>query len=162
MEGFLCVLWISSKETAMLRIHGNLNYRDNTMKSYGIPILILVTLLVVETTLPALQSRKTTAPLNDDEVLRHVVFFDFNEQAADSIPEEVGRIMSNLPETIDSIQDLEWGANINKGGEYTHCLLLTFKSVEGLEKYNDHPDHKEVARQYGKYVEKVAEVDYWH
>lgn len=96
-----------------------------------------------------------------DQVLRHVVLLDLNEQATDSVIQNMEEDLKELEENISQIRKLEFGTNIQNGAEYSHCMLLTFEDLVSLAEYENHPMHLEFASKYGKYVEKKTEVDYW-
>lgn len=97
-----------------------------------------------------------------DRVLRHVVFLDLNEQATDSVMQKMEEDLHGLKEKIYQIKELEFGANIQNGADYSHCMLLTFENGRSLKEYEEHPSHLEFASTYGKYVQKKTEVDYWY
>lgn len=96
------------------------------------------------------------------QVLRHVVLIDLNEEATDSIVKMMNQDLEKLQENITQIQQLEFGTNIQEGADYSHCMFLTFESEEDLKEYEKHPMHLEFASTYGKYVVKKTEVDYWN
>lgn len=134
------------------------------MKNYLVSFVIFCFIALTGFWLTGSDDYNTDTKTKQAKVLRHVVFFDFTDQATDSVLKNLGNELTGLQKTVDPIQDLEWGANINstEDTEYTHCLLVTFKNEEGLKEYNDHPDHLAVAEKYGKYLQKVAEIDYWN
>lgn len=99
---------------------------------------------------------------SQDRVLRHVVLLDLNEQASDSVIYNMKEDLQDLKSNISQIRDLEFGANIQPDADYSHCMLLTFESVEDLKAYEEHLMHLEFASTYGKYVIKKTEVDYWY
>ncbi|MDR9366622.1 MAG: Dabb family protein [Balneolaceae bacterium] len=95
-------------------------------------------------------------------VLRHVVFLDLNAQATDSIVKKMNQDLDELNENIPQIRELEFGTNIQEEADYSHCMFLTFESLEDLKSYEEHPMHLEFASTYGKYVVKKTELDYWY
>lgn len=99
---------------------------------------------------------------SQQQVLRHVVLLDLNEQATDSVITIMNQDLQDLKENIAQIRKLEFGENIQQDADYSHCMFLTFESVEDLNEYEEHPKHLEFASTYGKYVVKKTEVDYWY
>lgn len=132
------------------------------MKTLSVTIVILSLVTLPGMLTNELESLKQDESIPKDEVLRHVVFLDFNEQASDSLLMQLGKDLSALKDEIEQVQDLEWGANIREDGDYSHCLLVTFKNPEDLQSYNEHPAHRSIAERYGPYIEKVTEIDYRH
>ena len=132
------------------------------MKTLSVSIVIVSLVSLPGLLSKELASLKQVESIPNDEVLRHVVFLDFNEQASDSLIMQLGRDLSALKYEINQVQDLEWGVNIREDADYSHCLLVTFKNPEDLQSYDEHPAHRSIAERYGQYIEKVAEIDYWH
>jgi hypothetical protein len=99
-----------------------------------------------------------------EKVLRHAVFFKFNDGTSG---EDVGKVLSAfdaLPKKIDSIKGYERGKNVSSIGfddGYTHCFLVTFADEAGRAKYLPHPEHKAFAEMLGPHLDKVFVVDYW-
>lgn len=134
------------------------------MKSYLVSFVIICLIAITGFLLSGSDDFKANAQSDRAKVLRHVVFFDFNSQATDSMLKNLGNELTGLQKTVDSIRDIEWGANINntEKTEYTHCLLVTFNSEEELKEYSDHPNHLSIVKEHKKYLQKMAEIDYWH
>ena len=99
-----------------------------------------------------------------DALLRHVVLFNFNDSASDSMVTVMEDAFAALPDEIEEIAGFEWGTNnspegLNKG--LTHCFLVTFESEAGRAAYLPHPAHQAFVKLIGPYVEDVTVVDYW-
>ena len=97
-------------------------------------------------------------------VLRHVVLFNFNDEADEAKVAEIENAFAELPQKISEIKDFEWGVNnspegLSKG--LTHCFLVTFSTEEDRQVYLPHPDHQAFVKLIGPYVEDVTVVDYW-
>lgn len=100
-------------------------------------------------------------PESQEKILRHIVLLDLNDQATDSIVQNMREGLRELRENIPQIRQLEFGANIHADADYSHCLILTFDDLKSLEEYETHPMHLEFGSTYGKYVVKKTEIDYW-
>ena len=88
-----------------------------------------------------------------DQVLRHVVLFKFQESATDEDIRQIEAAFAALPGKIDSIVDLEKG--------FTHCFLVTFADEAGRAQYLPHPAHQEFVKLLKPHLEDVTVVDYW-
>lgn len=98
------------------------------------------------------------------ELLRHVVLFNFNDEATEEITTKIEKEFASLKDKISEIHSFEWGINnspegLDKG--LTHCFLVTFLSEEDRATYLPHPDHQKFVELIGPYVEDVTVVDYW-
>lgn len=111
---------------------------------------------------PSVDSDKTAS---DDKVLRHAVFFSFQEE---STPEDIQGVVdafAALPEQISEIIDFEHGTNNSTEGfddGFTHCFLLTFQDEAGRATYLPHPAHTgKFADTLRPHMKDVFVVDYW-
>ena len=101
----------------------------------------------------------------DGQLLRHAVFFSFNEESTEQDIASVTTAFAALPEKIDSIIDFQWGTNNspeNHDDGFTHGFLLTFKDEAGREIYLPHPAHTgEFADKLKPHMKDVFVIDYW-
>ena len=103
------------------------------------------------------------APIETKGKLRHVVMFQFKE---DATPEQVKAIedkFRSLPARISEIKAFECGTIVGKGGAsagFTHCFLVTFDNADGRKVYLPHPAHKEFVELVKPSLKKVLVVDY--
>lgn len=98
------------------------------------------------------------------KVLRHVVLFNFKDDADPATIKKVEEAFAALPSKIDTIKDFEWGTNNSPEGHdkgHTHCFLVTFDSEEGRATYLPHPAHKAFVEVLLPVLEDVTVVDYW-
>ena len=87
----------------------------------------------------------TTSALAADGPIRHVVHFKFKKGAT---PEQIQKVTDEfaaLKKKIDIVEALEWGTNVSpekldKG--FTHCWIVSFKTVKDRDTYLVHPAHK--------------------
>ena len=99
------------------------------------------------------------------KLLRHAVFFSFNEDSTEENVADVTAAFATLPSKIDSIVDFQWGTNnspedLDDG--FTHGFLLTFKDEAGREVYLPHPAHTgEFADTLRPHMKDVFVIDYW-
>ena len=115
-------------------------------------------------TMENLESEELETVAEPDSVLRHAVFFAFQEDASDEQISEVQQAFSNLPNEIQEIRDYEWGTNnspenLNKG--FTHAFFVTFESEEDRAAYLPHPAHQAFVEVLQPIVKDVFVVDYW-
>lgn len=95
-----------------------------------------------------------------EKILRHVVFFQFNDVATPEEIEQCGQEFLEMPAKIPAIHQIEWGENISDG-QYSHCLHVIFLSVADLNIYADHPDHTSIGRKFSHTFASVTEINYW-
>ena len=100
----------------------------------------------------------------DKKLLRHVVMFEFKEDATKEQIKKVESAFAALPSEIEEIVDFEWGINNSPEGlndGLTHCFFVSFDSEEGREAYLPHPAHKAFVEILKPTLKKVVVIDYW-
>ena len=90
-------------------------------------------------------------------MVKHIVMWKLKDFAEGKSKEEnikfIKSELENLVNLIPEIKHLEVGANILPNETYDAILYSEFESVEDLEIYQSHPEHKRVAA----YVAKVRD-----
>ena len=145
------------------------------MKNFSFLLFVLLTLNAcspapqaeeadTEETTEETAEQTTEETMEPEKLLRHVVMFQFKE---DADPEQVKKIeeaFAALKDAIPEIHDFEWGTNnspegLNEG--LTHCFLVTFKSEADRDVYLPHPAHKAFVELLGTVLERPLVLDYW-
>lgn len=108
----------------------------------------------------------TTAQRKDkpEKLLRHVVLFQFKEDATADDIKKIEEAFAALATKIKLIKDFEWGINNSPEGlnhGLTHCFLVSFGSEKDRDEYLVHPEHKAFVDILGPHLEKATVVDYW-
>lgn len=103
-------------------------------------------------------------PTIPDSLLRHTVFFAFNDDSSPEQIETVRRAFSALPDKIGEIHDYEWGTNnspegLNRG--FTHAFIVTFLSEADRAAYLPHPAHLAFVEVLQPQLKDVFVVDFW-
>lgn len=101
---------------------------------------------------------------DESKMLRHIVMFQFKEDASKEDVQKVVDAFGELPSKIPQIADFEFGTNNSPEGladGYTHCFLVTFKSEEDRAVYLPHEAHKAFVEVLKPHLEKVLVLDYW-
>ena len=97
-------------------------------------------------------------------MLRHAVFFKFNEDSSAEDIQGVANAFASLPSKIPEIVDFQWGTNNSPEGlddGFTHCFLLTFNDESGREAYLPHAEHKAFGDVLRPHMSDVFVIDYW-
>lgn len=98
-------------------------------------------------------------------MIKHIVMWklkDFAEgqNKADNIA-TIKTLLGALPAKISEIKFLEVGINVNPSQTaYDAVLVSEFNSLEDLETYQNHPEHKKVSEFVGKVRIARAVADY--
>ena len=99
-------------------------------------------------------------------MIKHIVFFGLAENAEGKSKAENANIikfeLENLINFIPEIKKIEVGINDANDPKtnYDIALYSEFDSLETLDIYQEHPEHKRVAAYIGKVKTSRAAVDY--
>ncbi len=98
-------------------------------------------------------------------MIKHIVMWKFKDFAEGLTREEniskVKSMLEALPEKIDFIREMQVDVNVNpKEGMYDAVLISSFDSLEDVERYRVHPEHKKISSYVALIREKRASVDY--
>ena len=99
-------------------------------------------------------------------MIKHIVFFGLAENAQGKSKAENASIikfeLENLINFIPEIKKIEVGINDANAPKtnYDIALYSEFDSLETLDIYQEHPEHKRVAAYIGKVKTSRAAVDY--
>lgn len=98
-------------------------------------------------------------------MVKHIVMWKFKEEAEGLTKEEnllkVKTMLEALPEKIDFIRHIEVNINVNfNGSNFDAVLISEFDSIEDVNRYRVHPDHKKISSYVSLVREDRASVDY--
>jgi len=96
-------------------------------------------------------------------MVTHIVFWQLKPEAEGHTKEENALIIKERLEAlvgvIPGLRDMAIGRNLN-GGEYDLCLLSHFDSMEALQAYEQHPEHRKIRMFVSGVRTKRASVDF--
>ena len=98
-------------------------------------------------------------------MLKHIVFWKFMDEACGHTKEENMDIIKDglmsLVGKVPSLISAEMGKDVlHSGMSYDMCLICTFKDLNGMLEYKDHPEHVKVASYIAKVKTDRAVIDY--
>lgn len=95
-------------------------------------------------------------------MIKHIVFFKIREEVdKEKHLNDIKIRLEDLNDKIDVIHHLEAGINQSQSPNASNTALYSeFQSNEDLNKYRNHPDHREVVNYLKKIVTETRVVDY--
>ncbi len=98
-------------------------------------------------------------------MIKHIVMWKFKDFAEGATKQEnvvkVKTMLEQLPEKIDFIREMKVEINVNpKEGMYDAVLISAFDSIEDVNAYRIHPEHKKISSFVSLIRESRASVDY--
>lgn len=108
--------------------------------------------------------KSTDALQSESQMLRHIILVDFIDEITREEKDGFTSALLDLKDSIDLIQDVEWGQDLNIQGElskdFTHCYMLSFLTVEDLFAYLYEPALEAFHTIWLPYVKNVMVFDY--
>lgn len=98
-------------------------------------------------------------------MLKHIVLWtlkkSFSHEEKEQAITKMIQKLGALPELIPFIREFDVVQNVNHDGRNMEVALISaFDSLEDLDRYAVHPDHKKVAEFISTVVETRAAIDY--
>jgi len=97
-------------------------------------------------------------------MINHVVLFklkDYSEAEKPQVIAEMKSLLEGLKGKIDELKYIEVGVNYDSNSKsYDLALLTHFNSVEDLDKYRIHHEHKKVLSRFSELRMERAAVDF--
>ena len=97
-------------------------------------------------------------------MINHVVLFklkDYSETERPVLITEMKSLLEGLKGKIDELKYIEVGVNYELNSKsYDLALLTHFNSVEDLDKYRVHPEHKKVLTRFAELRLERAAVNF--
>ncbi|MBQ4898595.1 Dabb family protein [Paenibacillus sp. Marseille-P2973] len=93
-------------------------------------------------------------------MIKHIVLFKLKDSSPESIATTAG-VLSSLKGKVEQLRELEVGIDVVKSARsYDIALVATFDSLEDLEGYQVHPEHKKVIEHMTQVRESQVAVDF--
>lgn len=94
-------------------------------------------------------------------MLIHIVCWKYRTDVAEAEREDHRTRLAELGGLIESVESLHVGADVlHLERSFDTGLVAHFKDREGLDIYNDHPEHQAVVAIGRAIAEKVVSVDF--
>ncbi|MNC17512.1 Stress responsive A/B Barrel Domain protein [compost metagenome] len=93
-------------------------------------------------------------------MIKHIVFFKLKDRAPDKVQETVA-VLRNMEGKIPQLISIEVGADIIRSERSFDIALVTVvASLDDLQAYQVHPEHKKVIAHINEVKEVSFAVDY--
>ncbi|MDA0590720.1 MAG: Dabb family protein [Planctomycetota bacterium] len=102
-------------------------------------------------------------PVEQKQILRHVVLFKFKEDVTAAQIDEVTLEFAKLPSKIEAIVEFEWGTDVSVEGKskgFTHAFVVGFRDAAGRDEYLPHAAHEEFVKLVGPLLDDVLVFDF--
>jgi len=93
-------------------------------------------------------------------MITHIVLFKLKDRSPESIAKTV-QVLRNMEGKIDELRHLEVGTDVlHTDRSYDVALVTKFDSMDALQAYQVHPEHKKVIEHMTSVREASVSVDY--
>lgn len=93
-------------------------------------------------------------------MIKHIVFFKLKDSSLENI-EKTAAVLRGLEGKVEQLRGFEVGIDVLKSARsYDIALVADFDSLEDLEGYQVHPEHKKVIEYMNQVRESSVAVDY--
>ena len=82
-------------------------------------------------------------------MIQHIVLFKIRDSATPGQIVEAGEALLAMKAGIPEIKSIHFGPNLGPSvKEYSHVLILTCEDMGALQRYLDHPIHRNTVAQF--------------
>ncbi|WP_138495506.1 Dabb family protein [Paenibacillus pinistramenti] len=93
-------------------------------------------------------------------MIKHIVLFKLKDNSPESV-EKTFAVLNGMQGKVEQLVDLHIGKNIvNTPRSYDLSLEATFRTLDDLQGYQVHPEHKKVIEHMTEARESQTVVDY--
>ncbi|MNN82620.1 Stress responsive A/B Barrel Domain protein [compost metagenome] len=93
-------------------------------------------------------------------MIKHIVLFKLKDSSPESV-QLTTDVLRGLKGKVEQLRELEVGIDVVKSPRsYDIALVATFDSLEDLEGYQVHPEHKKVIEHMTQVRESQVAVDF--
>jgi hypothetical protein len=94
-------------------------------------------------------------------MIQHIFLWNYREGLDEEERARLERELESLPERVPSLRKVEWGPIVGgRNQSFTHCFVMHFDDMEGLEEYATHPDHVAFATPFRNACSQQVVVDF--
>jgi hypothetical protein len=111
--------------------------------------------------LPENQDKRYHNGRKETGMIQHMVVFKLKADVDETAFAEMEQRLADLPDHIAEIESLDFGLDVVRSERsYDFGLLVGFKDLEALKRYQEHPSHQEVLKSLKAFAEKIVAVDF--
>lgn len=93
-------------------------------------------------------------------MIKHIVLFKLKDRSAENV-EATAQVLRNMEGKIAELRSIEVGKDVlHSERSYDIALVTTFDSLQALNAYQVHPEHKKVIAHMNEVRESSICVDY--
>ena len=94
-------------------------------------------------------------------MLKHIVFMKLKPEVTEADIAGLKKELGGLPAVIPEIKAFEFGQDIlHTERSWDFALVSAFDDLEGMKRYQVHPDHQIVLKKVRVMCESIAVVDF--
>ena len=94
-------------------------------------------------------------------MLQHILLWNYKDHTPSEERERLERELEELPSHVPSLQRVEWGPVVGGCNQnFTHCFVMHFTGLEGLNEYATHPPHLHFALPFKEACASQVVVDF--
>jgi hypothetical protein len=94
-------------------------------------------------------------------MIQHIMLWNYREGVSE---EERVRLESELAELsgkVPALREVRWGPVVGgRNQSFSHCFVMLFDDIEGLQQYATHPDHLHFSGPFKDACEVQVVIDF--
>jgi hypothetical protein len=75
-------------------------------------------------------------------MIQHILLWNYRDSVSEEERSRLEAELMALPGKVPSLRRLSWGPVVGgRNQSFSHCFVMLFDDVQGLQQYATHPDH---------------------
>ena len=83
-------------------------------------------------------------------MIKHVVLFNIKAGTSQKQIDAMVAGYNSMKDVVPELLSWSMGPNLRSDGEFAHAMVAVVENMETLQRYVDHPLHKQVATELGR------------
>jgi len=75
-------------------------------------------------------------------MIQHIMLWNYRDEVSAGERRRIEGELVRLPERVPALRRVEWGPVVGgRNQSFSHCFVMYFDDMDGLQEYVTHPDH---------------------
>jgi hypothetical protein len=94
-------------------------------------------------------------------MIQHIMLWNYRAEVSVEERARIEGALSRLPEQVPTLKRVEWGPVVGgRNQSFSHCFVMYFDDLEGLQEYATHPAHLAFAGPFKEACAVQVVVDF--
>jgi hypothetical protein len=94
-------------------------------------------------------------------MIQHIMLWNYRDDVSSEERTRLEEELRGLPGRVPSLREVRWGPVVGgRNQSFSHCFVMLFEDLGGLEEYATHPDHLHFSGPFKEACEVQVVADF--